>query len=332
MQVKTNYISCALNRGPHAIDWCRNNNIICYASFNSVVIYDLDYLETGRVIDKLEKHESRVKVVNWICKNNSDDCSAPKILSASEDGTIIIWDMNLSQKIISQVLFILETAHAAYCPNPNSSTSKNNDSLLITGSSCNCEFKIYEILIDQKLDLKKKLVSEIKISSFPGDKPIPVIIICLEKVTIDLYTCNSSWLNKNSPELNFNHTIELHGPQDWIKLTFMASGSRDGTIRLWKISSIPPEAVDDEQPYQFKPDNKNHLKLYSQAGRTKQLSFWSRVPVVFGLKQLNWAKSVVFTDANLTLTDLQSTSPGLRRYHPSVEIQYDALPKSCSSH
>ncbi|KAH0549563.1 hypothetical protein KQX54_010377 [Cotesia glomerata] len=118
MEVITNYISCALNRGPHAIDWCRNNNIICYVSSNSVVIYDPDYLETGRIIDKLEKHESRVKVVNWICKNNSDDCSAPKILSASEDGTIIIWDESVTKDYKPNIIVYLDsdlkTAYAAY--------------------------------------------------------------------------------------------------------------------------------------------------------------------------------------------------------------------------
>ncbi|KAH0549453.1 probable elongator complex protein 2 [Cotesia glomerata] len=274
MKVITNYISCASNCQPHAIDWCRNNNIICYASSNSVIIYDPDYLETGRVIDKLEKHESQVKVVEWICENNSDDCSAPKILSASLDGKIIIWSEFVTKHYKPHIIVSLDsdlsTAHAAYWPNSNSSTSKNNH-LLIAGSSFKGEFKIWYhqslTLIHQELDLKKKIPNEIKISSLPGEKSIPMIIMGLDDATIHLYTCNPSSLNKNIPELNFNHTIELRGHQDWIQCldivkynsneAFMASGSQDGTIRLWKISSIPPEAVDEEQRYQFKVDNDN---------------------------------------------------------------------------
>ncbi|XP_057331577.1 elongator complex protein 2 [Microplitis mediator] len=273
MKVTTDYISCGSNCQPHAVDWCPNNNIICYASSNSVIIYDPDYLETGRVVQTLLKHQSQVKIVEWISNNVN---KSSEILSASLDGTIIIWSQSASKTYEPTSILTLNdnlsTAHAAYCPKSSSNTnqSSSDNSLLIAGSSFQDIFKIWyrnsDSIVEQNLNLNKKIPNEIKITHLPGDSPIPAIIMCLDDATIHIYTWNI-YTDMSLSELNFIHTIELRGHQDWIQCldivdynrqsALMATGSQDGTIRLWKISSIAPEAVDHEQRYQFSINNNN---------------------------------------------------------------------------
>lgn len=246
----TNYISCSCNCQPRAVDWAKNG-LVCYGNCNSVVIYDPLYHATGKILDTFHEHSSEVKVVQWIENNNNEP--ETEILTGSLEGIIIIWSSNNGDNLkVSLKLNLgdnLTTAHAVYLDeNPTSNEIKP---LLICASSFKDSFIIWhrdvtgEIKDKQTLDLNKRIAIEGRMAFLPGTTRIPIIIIALDDSTTHLYAWNTEL---NDSPINFVHTKVLKGHQDWIRSldyaifdkneALLASGSQDGTIRLWRFSVV----------------------------------------------------------------------------------------------
>ncbi|XP_015126218.1 probable elongator complex protein 2 [Diachasma alloeum] len=272
--MSTTYISCACNSQPRAVDW-GTNGLVCYGYSNSIAIYDPNVETTGKVLQTLHKHSSQVKVVQWI----ETDRTTPEteILSGSRDGSVIVWSktpVTFTPNITITLGDQLTTAHAAYL---NSNEEDRNEEkgenrpLLICASSFKEIFSVWlrtssgTISDKQTLDLKGKIPTEARITHLPGPRNTPALIIVMDDATIHLFTWSRPPANSGPPKLNFQLSKQLTGHQDWIQCldimqisptaSLLASGSQDGTIRLWKISISSQEKPPEDRVNEFTVEN-----------------------------------------------------------------------------
>ncbi|KAK0087867.1 hypothetical protein PV325_013856 [Microctonus aethiopoides] len=263
----TNYISCACNCQPNAVDWGKSG-LVCYGYSNAIAIYNPDAHITGKVLKTYHKHSSQVKVVQWIDTDDDDDDFGIEILSGSLDGTIIIWTRKENDDTYntSTVLTLgdsLTATHAIHLKKAN-----NDDEfrpLLVCASSFKDIFKIWRrntsgsIQDEQILNLKKRIPTQVRMAFLPGPQCIPIVIIALDDASIHIFAWNNQ---NNDAEINFVHIKELKGHQSWIQCldiaqsneneAILASGSQDGTIRLWKIMLLTAENyLNDERINKF---------------------------------------------------------------------------------
>ena len=234
---RISYISTACNRVPHSADY-GDNGFLCYGACNAVAICDLQP-NYGKVLQTLHHHSDRVNVVRWIKSKNK--CIETEIISASSDGTAIIWSKEKNDYNVTSIIHIndpLSICHAIY----TSENSKSN--LLICTGSINGDFRLWkrenseEILLFQTLSFGKKLPTQACISFLPESNS-PLLIIALDDSTIELFS-------QNSAEANFVNVKVLIGHEDWITCmdiiqddngdNFLATGSQDCLIRLWKLT------------------------------------------------------------------------------------------------
>ncbi|XP_012273228.1 elongator complex protein 2 [Orussus abietinus] len=243
----TRYISCACNRVPHSADWGRNG-LICFGACNAVAIYDPDVNRHGKVLQTLQRHTGQVTVTRWI--KQRDAKPEMEILSGSSDGTIVIWTRIDN---VFKCTSVLNIDHAVTIANSLCIYEYYNDPvthfapLLICTGSISGDLKLWKRSKDgatvcfQKLHFDKKLTIEANLWLLPNGK-IPILAVALEDSTIQLHCRNNTF----DEEMNFEMVQILVGHEDWIRCmdftndnngnVLMASGSQDGTIRLWIIS------------------------------------------------------------------------------------------------
>ncbi|OXU23027.1 hypothetical protein TSAR_016606 [Trichomalopsis sarcophagae] len=272
--VKTSYISCACNRLPHTADW-GSNNLICYAANNAVAIYDPEAKKFGSVLSTLHAHSDRVNVVRWIRPRFLE--AETEFLSASSDGTAIIWnavDLKAGSFKPTDILRINEPTticDAIYF-------SSNPSDLLICTGSIDGDFRFWlrvgdqEIEPTQILNFSKKLPIEARLAllqSQHGENPNPLLLLAMEDSTILLYSTTCNKVNDSNQKKigDFVKVQTLVGHEDWVTcidyfLTdsndlFIATGSQDNTIRLWKISSCTNNQSEIDETGELKPKKQN---------------------------------------------------------------------------
>ncbi|XP_011298097.1 probable elongator complex protein 2 [Fopius arisanus] len=271
--MSANYISCACNCQPRAVDWGKNG-LVCYGSSNSIAIYDPDLERTGQVLQTLHRHSSQVKVVQWIETNGNTP--ETEMLSGCREGCVIIWSKTSETFTPSITLSLgdqLTTAHAAYLHKNQEEENKKkgeNSSLLICASSFKEIFSVWlrtspgAVSDKQILDLKGKIPTEARITHLPGSQNIPTIILVMDDATIHLFTWSMPAGDSTALKLNFQLSKQLTGHQDWIQCldivhiseneSLLASGSQDGTIRLWKILTSSEEKPPEDRVNEFVVD------------------------------------------------------------------------------
>ncbi|KAK9294880.1 hypothetical protein QLX08_010632 [Tetragonisca angustula] len=244
----TSYISCACNRVPHSADWGRNG-LICFAACHAVAIYDPYISKIGKVTHTLHRHKDRINTVRWIKRRDSKVES--ELLSNSIDGTAIIWrKINESFKCNS----IIEVGHnvifsnSLYISDHNFLNDEKSMKLFICTGSVEGDLKIWLRDTDdnfkclQTIIFGRKLPIEACFSLLP-DTDLPLLAVAIEDSTIQLYVTNSNIIE----ESYFVKAQVLTGHEDWVRCMdfnydinnniFLASGSQDAMIRLWKISA-----------------------------------------------------------------------------------------------
>lgn len=189
----TSYISCACNRLPHVADWGRNN-LLCYGANNAVAIYNPTAKKFGTVLSTLHVHTDRVNIVRWIKPN------FPKLetefISASSDGTAIIWQINdeatgsFKSTDILRINEPTSICDAIYLtPNPL-------DLLICTGST-DGDFRLWLRVGDQEveptqiLSFSKKLPIGARLALLPNEPNgslNPLLFIAMEDSSILIYS------------------------------------------------------------------------------------------------------------------------------------------------
>lgn len=248
------YISCGCNRLPNCLDWGKNN-LVCYGSNNSVVVYDAGKSPFGKVEQTLQGHSQKVTVTQWIKSTQSQN--ETEIISASADGSAIIWTRNSTSFSLSSVLKLGE-------PISICTTIEKSSDLLIFLGSIHGTFQVWQriekdVSLLQTLDLNKKLALVSKFCQLPNNKTI--LAIALEDFSIRIFV---------QDQVEFEPRSILTGHEDWvISMDFtddsngvlLASGSQDHFIRLWKIA----ESVEAE--------DKNKLRVSKQVFKVFDKSY-----------------------------------------------------------
>lgn len=268
--IETCYISCACNRSPHAADWGRNN-LVCYAANHAVAVYDPASKKFGSILSTLHAHTDKVNVVRWI--KPYDSKHETEFISASSDGTAIIWREVDNEKHSFKPTNTLRTNEPLTICDAIYLTSNSFDSLVCTGS-VNGDFRLWLNTSDKieplhSLNLNKKLPTTARLAKLQkNDKFSNILLfIAMEDSSVHLYTMLMDIQNVN--ENKFENLIKIQslvGHEDWVtcidfiimdtESLFLATGSQDNTIRLWKISSKTEQSK--EINYNFlKRKNKN---------------------------------------------------------------------------
>ncbi|KAL6440407.1 hypothetical protein ACFW04_003145 [Cataglyphis niger] len=248
------YISCSCNRVPHCADW-GSNGLICFGTCNAIAIYE-PCMHIGRITHTLHRHRDRVNTVHWIRPGNGTP--EKEFLSGSVDGTAIIWskDRRDGFRVTSMLDVGNVVTFADSLQLSDVSLSIAFPRLLICTGSINGELKLWlrkgnaDIEVIQIISYGRKLPIHCRLMYLPNAK-CPLLAVALEDASILLYTKDS-----DVSELNFVRIQSLFGHEDWVRCIdfhhdgegnlFLATGSQDNMIRLWKITEGVTKSLTDE--------------------------------------------------------------------------------------
>lgn len=253
--MSTRYVSCSCNCITDCADWGRNG-LICFGTCNAIAIYD-PCNQTGQIIHTLHKHTDQVTKVHWIKPRNTTQES--ELLSGSADGTVIIWSKINHSYQCTSVLNINEKVIAADSLQLTDNISLNKQvfaELLICTGSIKNGLKIWlrkknaDTKVIQTIVFGRKLLMCCRLAYLPNTKH-PLLAIALHDASISLYANRSDTIDSN-----FINVQNLSGHEEWIQCMdfthnshgsiFLATGSNDTTIRLWKISETTTEPLNDQ--------------------------------------------------------------------------------------
>ncbi|XP_024873152.1 probable elongator complex protein 2 [Temnothorax curvispinosus] len=265
------YTACSCNRVPYCADW-GINGLLCFGTRNAVAIYDPSK-HIGRVTHTLHLHRDRVNTVHWIKrprKVHGYHARESELLSGSVDGTVIIWSQTYSDRYDyeskttylarTSVLNVGSTVAFADSLQLSDDIDVEFGKLLICTGSINGDIKLWlreEDVKDPKhiqtIDFGRQLPIYCRLTHLPDNK-CPLLAVALEDASILLYTTRFDADSKLEP--SFVKVQRLIGHEDWVICMdftqdgdgnlFLATSSKDSTIRLWKISETVEESSSDE--------------------------------------------------------------------------------------
>lgn len=208
----------------------------------------------GRVTHTLHRHRDRVNTVHWIKPGNGVPES--ELLSGSVDGTVIIWSRDRGNTYrCSSVLNVENTV--AFADTLQLSDNVPFTTLLICTGSINGDIKVWlrEKSADAKqiqaIDFGRKLPIYCRLTYLPKRKSL-LLVVSLEDASILLYA------TRFEAELKpvFAKVQHLVGHEDWVtcmdftqdgRNLFLATGSKDSMIRLWKIRETEVEESSNDE-------------------------------------------------------------------------------------
>uniref|UniRef100_A0A1Y1LNG0 Elongator complex protein 2 n=2 Tax=Photinus pyralis TaxID=7054 RepID=A0A1Y1LNG0_PHOPY len=244
MSVEVCYTSCSSNQTPTCVNWGKNN-LICFASCNSIRIYDPWWGSGGKILNTLCGHTQRVNSVKWIAGPRCET----ELVSGSSDGNAIVWSL----KGDDYVSFVLR-GHES---NVNIVDCLYRDSeckaAVIATASLDSTVKVWtRSNVDGDFELKQNLVfgygiaMAMRIAFLPATTTL-VMACGMDNSNIQLYVEDND---------RFCESEVLRGHENWVRgLDFtvddrgdliLASSSQDSLIRLWRFSHVSTKPSADE--------------------------------------------------------------------------------------
>nr|XP_022902436.1 probable elongator complex protein 2 [Onthophagus taurus] len=226
------YISSAANATPQAVHW-GNNNLICYASCNAILIYDPTI---GKVVKTLCKHTKKVNAVKWIRGVSYEK----EFVSCSADGNVIVW--SLKDKSYNPV--VLEGHKGTVSILEAMYKDETGDYAIVVSAGVDSTIRIWsrEVLEGdfnpiQEINLGYSLCIAIKLTYLPCKT---LLLACgIDNNNIDLY------VDSNKDVIEFSLATNLKGHSDWVRAIdfkqyedkfLLTSSSQDYYIRMHEIS------------------------------------------------------------------------------------------------
>ncbi|CAG9860297.1 unnamed protein product [Phyllotreta striolata] len=239
MNLETCYISSNSNQVPTTVDWAKNN-LICYGSCNSVMIYDPDYGSGGKVTHVLTKHSKRVNSVRWL--RGKDVHSEKELISGSSDGSVCVWTF-VNDKYEPTLL-------EGHSSNVNIVDGLYKEahfkSTVIVSVSMDRSAKIWyrkdttdNFTMTQSIDFGYHIAVALRVTCLPNSDEV-LLVCALDDSKIRVYN------EKQQDPIEFENSAQLMGHEDWVRgLDFtiegddliLASSSQDSFIKLWRFTT-----------------------------------------------------------------------------------------------
>ncbi|KAJ8932764.1 hypothetical protein NQ314_014466 [Rhamnusium bicolor] len=261
MKFENCYISSNCNQTPGVVDWGKNN-IICYGSCNSIMIYDPNIGGGGKVTHTLAEHSKRVNSVKWLA--GKDNSYETELISGSTDSLVIVW--TLKGNCYEPSILRGHESNVNIVDGLYKESEKNNT--IIVSASMDCTVKIWsrlnpidEFNLVQTIKFGYSIAVGLKMSYIPNIKEL-ILACALDNSKIQMYVEDEDVDNK----LEFQSSVQLVGHEDWVRgMHFtiddqdllLASCSQDTFIRLWRITK---KAVIDGNLDQFDND-RNQIRV-----------------------------------------------------------------------
>ncbi|CAG9817395.1 unnamed protein product [Phaedon cochleariae] len=241
MKIENCYISSNCNQTPTIAHWGKNN-LICYGSCNSVLIYNPDYGSGGKVIDTLIGHSKRVNSVKWLTGLNI--INEIELISGSTDCTICVW--SLEGDIYKGVTLEGHSSNVNLVDGLYKQSDRNETVLVSISMDCSIRVWFRKLPLDsfscsQTINLGYSIGLGAKLAFLPNSNEL-ILACSFENSKIQLY------IEKNHHDLEFEPSCLLAGHEDWVRgLDFtqdgddllLVSSSQDNSIRLWRITAKP---------------------------------------------------------------------------------------------
>ncbi|OJA16969.1 hypothetical protein AZE42_00596 [Rhizopogon vesiculosus] len=230
LSASTVHISASTNRFNHAADASTSSLIAC-GSGKLIALWNTQDTNGRGIFQTLPGHESFVTCVRFLASDS--------FASADDKGTVRYWRLFGTQWRTTAIVQAHKEAVSALCA---------FDKFLLTGSS-DSSVKIWEM---QRGDVTDE-VTEFQTISLQGYYPLSLAVASLPSSEAIILAIGGTdrnvriWTRSDGP---FIRSVTLSGHEDWIPaLAFrvpstpndplvLASGSQDGTIRLWNVESF----------------------------------------------------------------------------------------------
>ncbi|WWC89777.1 uncharacterized protein L201_004703 [Kwoniella dendrophila CBS 6074] len=279
MRVNPTYISIGSNRSSSCAA-ITENGLLAFGSGKLLSLWDTESNENQGIWKTLPGHQGKITTVKLLLEEE-------KFISGDTNGEIIIWSKKTrssEKKNDNDEEWKLERKWIAHEKSSISALGVSPNGIILSGGS-DSTIKIWNIEQNKKendqpqeiqsIDLKGKLPLDIELSYLPESKALILAVGATDK-KIRIYTL--------SPNNEFIHLLSLEGHEDWVRclsftsypsLTdsskkdlFLASGSQDNYIRLWRISPLAEQSPQEKEKQVEKDDKqKEGLDLLDEFER-----------------------------------------------------------------
>ncbi|KAH8118457.1 WD40 repeat-like protein [Phellopilus nigrolimitatus] len=235
LSVSTDYISASANRHSCASD--SSGSLVAFGSSKFVALWSASEDQNSGIHQTLPGHDGLVTCVRF---KLGEGC----FLSADDKGYLRCWRLENNKWVSTGVLHAHKKAISALCVFGDCVATGSSDATITVWrhipSTENMKDELQEV---QRIDLKGRYPLDIQIATLPESDNVIMAVSATER-NISIFTRS---------EEQFVRAASLPGHEDWIKsLAFqqgvagpavltLASGSRDGTIRLWNIEKLVKE-------------------------------------------------------------------------------------------